>query len=137
MGPISRSNLTEDELVQFDGSTYSDPEFSWHMPIGVTDIEFFSSDKLGDEYENNIFVGDINNGKMYFFELNENRTGLHIGVGQDHFTALSDLVADNADEVSKVTFGEGFDRITDIETGPDGLLYVLSYESGRVYKITL
>jgi len=137
MGPISRSNLTEDELVQFDGSTYSDPEFSWHMPVGVTDIEFFSSDKLGDEYDNNIFVGDINNGKMYFFELNENRTGLHIGVGQDHFTALSDLVADNADEVSKVTFGEGFDRITDIETGPDGLLYVLSYESGRVYKITL
>src|SRR5829696_5973228 len=137
MGPISRSNLTEDELVQFDGSTYSDPEFSWHMPIGVTDIEFFSSDKLGDEYENNIFVGDINNGKMYFFELNENRTGLLVGVGQDHFTALSDLVADNADEVSKVTFGEGFDRITDIETGPDGLLYVLSYESGRVYKITL
>jgi glucose/arabinose dehydrogenase len=137
MGPISRSNLTEDELVQFDGSTYSDPEFSWHMPVGVTDIEFFSSDKLGDEYENNIFVGDINNGKMYFFELNENRTGLLIGVGQDHFTALSDFVADNADEVSKVTFGEGFDRITDIETGPDGLLYVLSYESGRVYKITL
>jgi aldose sugar dehydrogenase len=137
MGPISRSNLTEDELVQFDGSTYSDPEFSWHMPIGVTDIEFFSSDRLGDEYENNIFVGDINNGKMYFFELNENRTRLLVGVGQDHFTALSDLVADNADEVSKVTFGEGFDRITDIETGPDGLLYVLSYESGRVYKITL
>src|SRR5919107_3684934 len=137
MGPISRSNLTADELVHFDGSTYSDPEFSWHTPIGITDIEFFSSDKLGDEYKNNIFVGDINNGKIYFFELNENRTGLLIGVGQDHFTALSDLVADNADEVSKVTFGEGFDRITDIETGPDGLLYVLSYESGRVYKITL
>ena len=82
-----------------------------------------------DQYKNNIFVGDINNGKMYFFKLNENRTGLLVG--------LSDLVADNADEVSKVTFGEGFDRITDIETGPDGLLYVLSYESGRVYKITL
>src|SRR5918996_3890547 len=136
-GPISRTNLSENELVRFNGSNYSDPEFSWYMPIGVTDIEFLNSDKLGDKYENNIFVGDINNGKIYFFELNENRTGLHIAVGQDHFTALSDLVADNADEVSKVTFGEGFDRITDIETGPDGLLYVLSYESGRIYKITL
>jgi glucose/arabinose dehydrogenase len=137
MGPITRSNLTADELVQFDGSTYSDPEFSWHMPIGVTDIEFFSSDKLGDEYKNNIFVGDINNGNMYFFKLNENRTGLEVSGDQDQVAGLSDLVADTDDELSKVTFGKGFERITDIETGPDGLLYVLSYESGRIYKITL
>jgi aldose sugar dehydrogenase len=136
MGPILRSNLTTDELVKFNGSTYSDPEFSWHMPIGVTDIEFFSSDRLGDGYKNNIFVGDINGGKMYFFRLNENRTGLQLNGAQDRFSALSDLVADSEDEVSKVTFGKGFDRITDIETGPDGLLYVLSYESGRIYKIT-
>ncbi len=136
MGPISRSNLTANELVQFDGSIYSDPEFSWHIPIGVTDIEFFNSDKLGDEYENNIFVGDINNGKMYFFKVNENRTGLQVSGAQDQLMGLADLVADSEDEVSKVTFGKGFDRITDIETGPDGLLYVLSYESGRIYRIT-
>jgi aldose sugar dehydrogenase len=50
---------------------------------------------------------------------------------------LRDPAADNADETSKVTFGNGFDRTTDIETGPDGLLYVLSYDSERVYKITM
>jgi aldose sugar dehydrogenase len=50
---------------------------------------------------------------------------------------LRDPAADNADEASKVTFGNGFDRTTDIETGPDGLLYVLSYDSERVYKITM
>lgn len=137
MGPLSRTNLTEHELVQFDGSKYSDPEFSWYLPIGVTDIEFFNSDKLGDKYEDNIFVGDINNGRMYFFELNKNRTGLDISNGHGYNESLRDLVADNADEASKVTFGNGFDRITDIETGPDGLLYVLSYDSGRVYKITV
>ena len=137
MGPLSRTNLTEHELVQFDGSKYSDPEFSWYLPIGVTDIEFFNSDKLGDKYEDNIFVGDINNGRMYFFELNKNRTGLDISNGHSYNESLRDLVADNADEASKVTFGSGFDRITDIETGPDGLLYVLSYDSGRVYKITV
>lgn len=137
MGPLSRTNLTEHELVQFDGSKYSDPEFSWYLPIGVTDLEFFNSDKLGDKYEDNIFVGDINNGRMYFFELNKKRTGLDISNGQSYNEALRDLVADNADEASKVTFGSGFDRITDIETGPDGLLYVLSYDSGRVYKITV
>jgi aldose sugar dehydrogenase len=134
-GPISRTNLTENELVQFNGSSYSDPEFSWYMPIGVTDLEFFNSDKLGDKYENNIFVGDINNGKIYFFELDENRTGVKISDDHKSGGDLGDLVADNDEEVSRVTFGNGFDRITDIETGPDGLLYILSYEGGRIYRI--
>lgn len=135
-GPISRTNLSENELVRFNGSSYSDPEFSWYMPIGVTDIEFLNSDKLGDKYENNIFVGDINNGKIYFFELDENRTGFKISDGHSD-GGIGDLVADNDDEASKVTFGNGFDRITDIETGPDGLLYILSYDGGRVYRVTL
>jgi glucose/arabinose dehydrogenase len=134
-GPISRTNLTENELVQFNGSSYSDPEFSWYMPIGVTDLEFFNSDKLGDKYDNNIFVGDINNGKIYFFELDENRTGVKISDDHKSGGDLGDLVADNDEEVSRVTFGNGFDRITDIETGPDGLLYILSYEGGRIYRI--
>jgi aldose sugar dehydrogenase len=134
-GPISRTNLTENELVQFNGSSYSDPEFSWYMPIGVTDLEFFDSDKLGDKYDNNIFVGDINNGKIYFFELDENRTGVKISDDHKSGGDLGDLVADNDEEVSRVTFGNGFDRITDIETGPDGLLYILSYEGGRIYRI--
>jgi aldose sugar dehydrogenase len=136
-GPISRTNLSENELVRFNGSSYSDPEFSWYMPIGVTDIEFLNSDKLGDKYDNNIFVGDINNGKIYFFELDENRTGLKISDGLNSDGGIADLVADNDDEASKVTFGNGFDRITDIETGPDGLLYILSYDGGRVYRVTL
>lgn len=136
-GPISRTNLSENELVRFNGSSYSDPEFSWYMPIGVTDIEFLNSDKLGDKYENNIFVGDINNGKLYFFELDENRTGFKISDGHNSDGGIGDLVADNDDEASKVTFGNGFDRITDIETGPDGLLYILSYDGGRVYRVTL
>jgi aldose sugar dehydrogenase len=135
-GPISRTNLTENELVQFNGSSYSDPEFSWYMPIGVTDLEFFDSDKLGDKYENNIFVGDINNGKIYFFELDENRTGVKISDDHKSGGDLGDLVADNDEEVSRVTFGNGFDRITDIETGPDGLMYILSYEGGRIYRIS-
>jgi len=136
-GPISRTNMSENELVRFNGSSYSDPEFSWFMPVGVTDIEFLNSDKLGDKYENNIFVGDINNGKIYFFELDENRTGFKISDGHNSDRDIGDLVADNDEEASKVTFGNGFDRITDIETGPDGLLYILSYDGGRVYRVML
>jgi glucose/arabinose dehydrogenase len=57
---------------------------------------------------------------------------------------LLDLVADPVkeeeggenSELSSLIFGEGFGRITDIETGPDGLLYILSYEDGKIYRIT-
>jgi aldose sugar dehydrogenase len=38
-------------------------------------------------------------------------------------------------ELDSVIFGQGFNRITDIEVGPDGFLYVLSFEEGAVYII--
>jgi aldose sugar dehydrogenase len=146
MGPISRNNLTNNEsLVNFPGSEYSDPVFSWKEQIGVTDIEFFNSSKLGKEYANNIFVGDINNGNLYYFKINENRTGIDFvreenenryNAGDNIQSSLQqDLTADNKDELAKIIFGTGFGRVTDIETGPDGFLYVLSYEDGKVYRI--
>jgi hypothetical protein len=48
---------------------------------------------------------------------------------------MVDLVADNDSEISRITFGNGFGRITDLETGPNGFLYILSYEPGIVYRI--
>jgi glucose/arabinose dehydrogenase len=142
MGPIGRTNMTvQNDLVIFDGAKYQDPVFSWYAPVGVTDIEFFNSTKLGDKYDGNLFVGDINNGNLYFFEVNEDRTGITF-----HDSRLLDLVADPVkeeeeeggenSELSSLIFGEGFGRITDIETGPDGLLYILSYEDGKIYRIT-
>jgi glucose/arabinose dehydrogenase len=131
-------------LVMFPGSEYADPVFSWKEQIGVTDIEFFNSSKLGVEYANDIFVGDINNGNLYYFEINENRTGINF-IGENNENRYDrgdiqavlqqDLVADSKDELAKVTFGTDFGRITDIETGPDGFLYILSYEDGKIYRI--
>jgi aldose sugar dehydrogenase len=43
---------------------------------------------------------------------------------------LSDLVADNDEEMSAVTLGTGFVGITDIETGLDGNLYILTFDRG-------
>ena len=132
MGPISRSGHTEDELVNFQGSQYIDPVFSWKTPPAVTDIEFLHSSKFGDKYANNIFVGDNNNGNIYYLEVNENRTGLKFDTSQ---TGLLDLVVDNEKELSAIIFGSGFGSITDITTGPDGFLYILSFEDGIVYRI--
>ena len=133
MGPISRSNITEDKLVNFPGSKYKDPVFSWLKSIGVTDIEFLNSSKLGGKYANNIFVGDITSGSLYYFNLNKDRTGFEFD--NNNQSGLSDMVADNKQEISKITFGANFGGITDIVTGPDGLLYVLSFGNGIIYKI--
>ena len=50
--------------------------------------------ELGTKYRNNIFVGDINYGNLYYFEVNDSRTGIEI----DPISApseLADLVAED------------------------------------------
>lgn len=131
MGPISRSGISETQLVNFPGSKYSDPVLSFKDEIGITDIEFLNSSKQGQKYTNNAFVGDIRNGNLYFFQMNEARNGFKLTS-----PALNDKVVDNDKELDSVLLGTGFGGITDIKTGPDGLLYVLSYDDGAIYKIS-
>lgn len=112
MGPIARSGHTESDLLQLQGSHYLDPVFSWKSAIGVTDIEFFKSDKFGPEYKNNIFVGDYNAGDLYFFKVNAARDGLDLA------GSVGDLVADSYEESLEVRFGAFPGGIVDLETGP-------------------
>src|ERR687896_715496 len=131
MGPIGREGNTPGDLVQFEGSHYADPVFSWLRSEGVTDMEIFNSSSLGERYTYNMFVGDINNGHLYFFTINGNRTGLDLG----GIPGLEDLVADTNEELNPVIFGRGFTGgITDIETGPDGNLSILTL-SGNLYRL--
>jgi len=131
MGPIALSGMTVADLVNYPGSHYSDPSLNWRQPIGITDLEFLSSQKLGPSYRNNLFVGDINNGNLYFLTLNAARTGFVL-----NHPGLSDLIIDDSEERASIILGSGFSGITDILTGPDGLLYVLSYGGGMIYRIT-
>jgi aldose sugar dehydrogenase len=137
MGPISRNkNFSENDLVMLNNSYYSDPKFSWFKPIGVTDLEFYNSSRLGNKFSNNIFVGDINAGDLYFFKIDDNRTGIRIDPSMSGHTDLTDSIADPQDDLSPALFARGFSgRITDIETGPDGYVYVLTYSDGRLYRI--
>jgi glucose/arabinose dehydrogenase len=132
MGPLSRNTGVNiaNELVNYSGSHYADPVFSWKNPVALTGIEFMKSSALGQEYKNNIFVGEYNNGNLYYFEVNSTRTGIKPQAG------LSCLVLDNDNQLSTVTFGTGFGAISDIKTGPkDGFLYVVSINDGTIYKI--
>jgi glucose/arabinose dehydrogenase len=143
MGPITQSGISsgENQLVNLPGSKYLDPVFSWKAPVAVTGIEFLNSSKLGNRYKDNVFVGDYNNGNLYFFELNNTRTGFNFNNSnqlklQQQQAGLTDLVVDNDQEESQVTFGSGFGSITDIKTGPaDGYLYIVSISDGIIYRI--
>lgn len=131
MGPISDSGITENDLVSFPNSSYKDPILSFIDSFGITDIEFLNSDKLGAEYSNNAFVGDLGYGNLYRFELNDDRTDFNLDS-----PGLDDRVVDNDDELTSILFGEGFAGVTDIKTGPDGFLYVLSFDDGTIYRIS-
>ncbi len=131
MGPISDSGITENDLVSFPNSSYKDPILSFIDSFGITDIEFLNSDKLGAQYSNNAFVGDLGYGNLYRFELNEDRTDFALDS-----PGLDDRVVDNDDELASILFGEGFEGVTDIKTGPDGFLYVLSFNDGAIYRIS-
>ena len=57
--------------------------------------------------------------------------------GKENEKGLQDLVADNRNELENIIFAKNFEgRITDIETGTDGNLYVLTYFDGRIYSIS-
>lgn len=123
-------NGTPERLVDFDGKgKYRLPEFTWMERYGPTAIKFLKSGKLGEHYENDLFVGDVHNGNLYHFELNKSRTGLSL------LGPLSDKVANSSAELEDIIFAKGFGGITDLEVGDDGYLYVLSYVHRSIYRI--
>jgi aldose sugar dehydrogenase len=128
---------TDNILVDFDGKgKYSLPEFTWFDDVGPTAIKFLSSDKLGKQYENDMFVGDIINGNLYHFELNKQRTELLLSSNGP----LADKVVSSYDnkKLDEIIFGKGFGGITDMQIGPkDGYLYILTFDKtqGTIYRI--
>ena len=138
MGPQSRNTDIDSPngLFYYPGSHYADPIFSWKNPVAVTGIEFMKSSVLGQKYRNNVFVGDYNNGNLYYFEVNSTRTGIKLDSSQEEKVGLSSFVVDNDNQLSTVTFGTGFGAISDIKIGPkNGFLYVLSNNDGIIYRI--
>lgn len=122
--------LNPNDLVDFDGrGIYSAPEFIWHYIVAPTALKFLDSDKLGKKYEYTMFVGDINNGRIYHFGLSKDRTKLALN------GPLADKIANSTNELQDIIFGKGFGGITDIEVGPDGYLYVVSHDHGAIYRI--
>ncbi len=126
-------------LYTLPGAQYSDPEFSWKFAVAPSPIGFVRGRGLGPQFEGDLFVGasrmTLSNGFLFRFKMSADR---------QHFAFtdpdLADLVADNADkfdiaESESLLIGRDFGVTTDIQTAPNGNLFVVSLSSGAVYEI--
>lgn len=126
-------------MFMLPGSHYSDPEFSWKYSVAPAAIGFMNGGALGPQYDGDLFVGasrtTLAGGYLFHFNLTGNRRK----IGSDD-PRLEDRVADNNDkfditESESLLFGSNFGIVTDIHTGPNGNLFLVSLSSGNVYEI--
>jgi len=126
-------------LFVLPGAHYRDPEFSWKFEVAPAGIGFMRGRGLGPQYENDLFMGAartfLEGGHLFHFNLTGNRR--KIGVDDPR---LEDRVADNLckfdiTESESLLFGRNFGIGTDIQTGPNGNLFVVSLSNGAIYEI--
>jgi hypothetical protein len=122
------------------GAHYNDPEFSWKYAIPASPLGFVSGRGLGPQFEGDMFVGAartfLAGGFLFRFKLTPDR--LHFAFSDSR---LNDLVADNLDkfditESESLLIGRDFGITSDIETGPNGDVYVVSNTNSSVYQIS-
>jgi len=136
-------------MVMLPGAHYSDPEFSWKFEVAPAAVGFMRGGGIGPQYDGDLFVGAARpfpeGGFLWHFNLTGNRR--KIGVDDPR---LEDRVADNLNKPSatqpaanaeaiveseSLLFGRDFGVATDITTGPNGNLFVVSLSNGAIYEI--
>lgn len=127
------------QVPEYENYHYSEPEFSWELPVGVTAIEFPNSIDF-KKYKDFLFVADSNNGIIYKFKLDDTRTKFvfqspHL---QDNILNISQNFDDGSltESRDEIVFAKNLGLITDMKFGPDGALYVISLMEGKIYKIS-
>jgi glucose/arabinose dehydrogenase len=126
-------------LFVLPGSHYSAPEFSWKFELAPGAIGFVRGRGLGPQFEGDLFVGGarsfLQGGHLFHFNLTGNRR--KIGIDDPR---LEDRVADNLckfdlTESESLLIGRNFGTVTDLRTGPNGNMFVVSIDTGSVFEI--
>ena len=136
LGMRPYQNLTKyiesDGLVDFGGKgKFSAPEFVWKKRVAPTALKFMDSKQLGDKYLNDLFVASYNLGEIYDFNLNENRSSLMS-------SNTSNITTSKRIDIDNIRLAQNLGRITDMDVGPDGDLYVLSnyHSKPTIFRIS-
>ena len=133
-GPSNGKSLPT--IPEYSEYIYSEPEFSWEIPVGVTAIEFPNSNDFR-KYDDFLFVADTNNGIIYKFKLDETRTKFIFESPHLQDLVLNMLPDSSGNELmDEIIFAKNLGLISDMKFGPDGGLYVISLMEGKIYKIS-
>jgi len=133
-GPSYEKSLPK--ISEYSEYSYSEPEFSWEIPVGVTAIEFPNSNDFL-KYQDYLFVADTNNGIIYKFKLDESRTKFEFNSPHLQDNVLNMLKDSSGNEpMDEIVFAKNLGLISDMKFGPDGALYVISLMEGKIYKIS-
>ena len=126
-------------LFMLPGAHYSAPEFSWKFEVSPGGIGFVKGRGLGPQFEGDLFMAGardfLEGGHLFHFNLTGNRQQIAVDDPR-----LEDRVADNLrkweiTESESLLIGRNFGVGTDIQTGPNGNLYVVSLSNGAVYEV--
>lgn len=122
------------------GSHYNDPLFTWKYEVAPAGFGFVAGDGLGAQYNGDIIVGGSRDfllgGHLFRFKLTDDRMDLDLSGDPQ----LAGRRAENNDKwdiigSESLLFGKGFGITTDIQTVPNGHLYVVSLTQGAIYEI--
>jgi aldose sugar dehydrogenase len=128
-----------ERLFMLPGARYSPPEFSWKFEIAPGAIGFVEGRGLGRQFNGDLFVAAarpfLEGGHLFRFNLTPNRRRIAVDDPR-----LEDRVADNLrkweiTESESLLIGRNFGIGTDMHTGPDGHLYIVSLTNGAIYAV--
>lgn len=127
-------------LFRLPGSHFSNPEFSWKYATAPAAIGFVAGDGLGEAYAGDLFMGfsipDPLGGPLFHMELQEDRMSIVLpGEAQRDRVADNNTVRDLT-ESEPFLIGTDFGVLTDIRTGPNGNLFLVSLSNGAIYEIS-
>lgn len=126
-------------LFVLPGAHYSAPEMTWKFEVAPGGIGF-AGRGLGERFEGDLFMGAaraaLEGGHLFRFNLTRNRRQIDV---EDR--RLRDRVADNrhkfdVTESESLLIGRNFGVTTDIQTGPNRNLFVVSLSNGAIYEIS-
>jgi uncharacterized protein (TIGR03118 family) len=134
-------------LVMLPGAHYNNPVFSVRAEDPPAGLGFMSTDALGSDYQGALFEGEARdnnggpfsdpreqyNGALLVFHPNSSRTGIDFR-GDPNIRASDGVFQNDTDfdllGDTTIVLGRDFGVVTDIQTGPDGNLWLVSLSGG-------
>jgi aldose sugar dehydrogenase len=120
-------------LFMLPGASYRDPELSWRFEVAPAGIGFIEGRALGPQFDGDLVLGAartfLEEGFLFRLQLTGNRrtiAGRRV-IDNDHKWDITGS--------ERLLFGRNFGIGTDVQTGPNGNLFVVSLTHGAVYEI--